>query len=250
MNVTPETTVAEIASRMPRSIPVFQKHGIDFCCGGRRPLSEVCSQQDLGYEAIVDEIAKADGETPDAHADWSSEPSSALIDHIVTVYHARLRDELPRLEALAEKVVSVHGANHPDTLPTLLETFRSLRDELESHMEKEEHVLFPYVRDLEAAARGLRPLFSIPLGLASGAVSVMEREHEVAGLALKTIRRTTDDFRPPDGACGSFQALYAGLQIFEVDLHRHIHLENNILFPRALETERTLRSGEASGVGR
>jgi len=142
--------------------------------------------------------------------------------------------------ALAEKVATVHGANHPDTLPALRDTFRSLKEELDSHLEKEEHVLFPYVRELETAARGLRPSMSIPLGLASGAIGVMEREHEVAGLALKTIHRLTDGFRPPDDACGSFRALYAGLEIFEADLHGHIHLENNILFPRALGMERKL----------
>lgn len=101
-------------------------------------------------------------------------------------------------------------------------------------------MLFPYVRELETAARGLRPSRSIPLGLASGAIGGMEREHEVAGLALKTIRRLTDGFRPPDDACGSFRALYAGLEIFEADLHGPIHLENNILFPRAMGMERRL----------
>ena len=240
MNVTPQTTVAEIASAMPRAIPVFQKHGIDFCCGGRRALAEVCSEKGVGFEALVVEIETASLQPADVASDWATEPLGALIDHIVVRYHASLKEELPRLQALAEKVATVHGANHPDTLPALRDTFRSLKDELDAHLEKEEHVLFPYVRELETAARGLRPSFSIPLGLASGAIGVMEREHEVAGLALKTIHRLTDGFRPPDDACGSFRALYAGLEIFEADLHSHIHLENNILFPRALGMERKL----------
>jgi regulator of cell morphogenesis and NO signaling len=241
MNLTPETTVAEIASAMPRAIPVFQKHGIDFCCGGRRALAEVCSEKGVGFDAIVCEIESSGGQPLRSDTDWTTEPLAALIDHIVTRYHAGLREELPRLLALAEKVANVHGANHTDTLPGLRDTFRALKDELDSHMKKEEHVLFPYVRELETVARGLRPSFSIPLGLASGAVGVMEREHAIAGLALKTMHRLTGGFRPPDDACGSFGALYAGLEIFEADLHAHIHLENNILFPRAMEMEGKLR---------
>jgi regulator of cell morphogenesis and NO signaling len=244
MNVTAQTTVAEIASALPRAIPVFQKHGIDFCCGGRRSLADVCSEKGVGFDAIVDEIESAGLQPAGYDTDWATEPLSALIDHILLRYHAGLKDELPRLYALAEKVAAVHGAAHPDTLPALRDTFGALRDELDAHLEKEEQVLFPYVRELETAAQGRRPSMSIPLGLASGAIGVMEREHEVAGLALKTIHRLTDEFRPPDDACGSYRALFAGLEIFEADLHRHIHLENNILFPRAMGMERKLGGQE------
>jgi len=240
MNVTRQTTVAEIASTMPRAIPVFQKHGIDFCCGGRRSLAEVCNESGVGFETIVGEIETAGLEPAGSETDWATEPLGALIDHILSRFHAGLKDELPRLQALAEKVATVHGANHPETLPALRDTFGALKTELDAHLEKEERVLFPYVRELETAARGLRPAFSIPLGLATGAIGVMEREHEVAGLALRTIHRLTEGFRPPDDACGSFRALYAGLEIFEADLHRHIHLENNVLFPRAMGMERRL----------
>jgi len=243
MNVRPETTVAEIASVLPRAIPIFQKHGIDFCCGGRRALADVCSEKGIGFEALAGEIESAGAEIAPAAVDWTSEPLGALIDHILLRYHKTLGEELPRLAALADKVAKVHGANHPETLPQLRDTFLALKDELESHLEKEERVLFPYVRELETASRGLRPAYSVPLGLASGAIGVMEREHEGAGLALKTIHRLTACFHPPDDACGSFRALYAGLESFEADLHAHIHLENNILFPRALGMERKL-SGE------
>jgi regulator of cell morphogenesis and NO signaling len=241
MDVTPETTVAEIASAVPRAIPVFQKHGIDFCCGGRRALAEVCSERGVGFDAIVGEIETAGRQAAGSEIDWATEPLGALVDHIVHRYHAGLREELPRLMALAEKVAGVHGANHADTLPALRDTFRALKDELEAHIEKEEQVLFPYLCELETAARGLRPAFSIPLGLASGAIGVMEREHEIAGLALKTLHRLTGGFRPPSDACGSFRALYAGLEIFEADLHAHIHLENNILFARAIRMEGSIQ---------
>ncbi len=240
MNFTAETTVAEIAGALPRAIPVFQKHGIDFCCGGRRALAELCSEKGIGFETIVCEIESAVRQPSGSETDWTIEPLGALVDHILGRYHAGLREELPRLLALAQKVATVHGANHPNTLPALRDTFGSLKDELEAHLEKEEHVLFPYVRELETAAAGRRPSFSIQLGLAAGATGVMEREHEIAGLALKTISRLTGGFRPPKDACGSFRALYAGLEVFETDLHAHIHLENNILFPRAVAMERKL----------
>jgi regulator of cell morphogenesis and NO signaling len=240
MHVTSETTIAEIAGTMPRSIPVFQKHGIDFCCGGKRALAAACSEKGISFELVVGEIERAGRSVAESGTDWATEPLRAIIEHVLARFHTSLKEELPRLLALAEKVATVHGAKHPDTLPALRDTFRSLKDELDAHMEKEEHVLFPYVNDLEAAARGLRPSFSIPLGLASGAIGVMEREHEFAGLALKTIHRLTGGFHPPDDACGSFRALYAGLEIFEADLHAHIHLENNILFPRAMAMERKL----------
>ena len=242
MTLTPETTVAEIAGTMPRAIPVFQRHGIDFCCGGKRALAEICSEKGIGFDAIVGELEAADRRRSPGDTDWATEPLDALIDHILERYHKGLYEEMPRLEALADKVVSVHGATHPDSLPAIRDTFRALKQELELHLEKEERVLFPYVRALEAASRGLRQAHTVPLGLASGATEVMEREHETAGLALKSLNRLTDGYRPPDDACGSFRALYAGLEIFEADLHQHIHLENNVLFPRATGMERRLRN--------
>lgn len=203
-------------------------------------MAEVCSETGVGFETIVGEIETAGREPSGSETHWESEPLGALIDHVLSRFHASLKEELPRLLALAEKVATVHGATHPDTLPALRDTFDALKAELDDHLEKEERVLFPYVRELETVARGLRPVFSIRLGLAAGAIGVMEREHEVAGLALKTIHRLTDGFRPPSDACGSFRALYAGLEIFEADLHRHIHLENNILFPRAMGMEQKI----------
>jgi len=240
MNLTPETTVADVASALPRAIPVFQKHGIDFCCGGRRPLREVCAEKGVSFEALAGEIESSTTAQEPDDRDWTVAPLPDIVARIVDGYHAVLRTELPRLDALIVKVAAAHGETHGATLAPLGETFRQLRAEMESHMEKEEHVLFPYLLELENASRGLRPATSIPLGLASGAIGVMEREHETAGLALTTMRRLTDGYRPPPGACASFRALYAGLEIFESDLHRHIHLENNVLFPRGLGMERRL----------
>ena len=237
MNLTPETTVADVAVAVPRAIPVFQKHGIDFRCGGRRALGEVCAEKGVAFDALAGEIASSAAEPGSGDHDWTTAPFSDIVRHIIDTYHAPLRAELPRLEALLTKVAAAHAEAHGETLARIGATYRPLRAELESHMEKEEHVLFPYLVELERVSRGLRPPHTIPLGLAAGATGVMEREHESAGIALAALRRLTGGYRPPDGACGSFRALYAGLEIFESDMHRHIHLENNVLFPRAIEME-------------
>jgi regulator of cell morphogenesis and NO signaling len=241
MNLDPHMTVAEIASALPRAIPVLQRHGIDFCCGGRRLLVEACLDTGLALDQLAKEIEAADVRPAAPEIDGPGGSLAALVDHILARYHAGLRDELQRLCELADKVADVHGSRHPEHLPALQQTVRSLAEELAGHLEKEERVLFPYVRELEAASRGLRPASTIPLGLASGAIGVMEREHQFAGLALKTIDRLTDGYRPPADACGSFRALYAGLEILSADLQEHIHLENNILFTRAMSVERRLR---------
>jgi regulator of cell morphogenesis and NO signaling len=239
MDFERNTTIGEIAGAWPRAIPLFQRYGIDFCCGGRRPLDEVCREKGIELDALVREIRSTSGGPEAAGTDWGNEPPGALVDHILERYHRVLDEELPRLEGLAEKVAGVHGAGHPELL-SVRDTFRILKDELVSHREKEERVLFPYIRDLDAVSQGMRPAYSVSIGLAGGAIGVMEREHQTAGLALKALRRLTGEFRPPEDACGSYRALYAGLELFEADLHNHIHLENNVLFPQALAMERSL----------
>ena len=241
MNVTPDMTVAEIATALPRAIPVFQRHGIDFCCGGKRPLGAACEEKGVAADSLIAEIESSRVGPESTEVDWATAPLPDLVAHVVDRYHADLRGELPRLDDLTTKVLGAHGEAHGDTLGPLRDTLRALRAELESHMEKEEHVLFPYVCELEQAARGLRPALSLPLGLAEGATGMMEREHESAGAALAAMRSLTGGYRPPDGACASFRALYAGLEILEADLHRHIHLENNVMFPRANAIEARLR---------
>jgi regulator of cell morphogenesis and NO signaling len=200
----------------------------------------VCDEKGLLLDDVVREIASVAEVPPAGERDWATEPMADLVAHIVGWYHVGLRSDLPRIDALLEKVSRTHGEAHGRTLGALQGSFRALRAELESHLEKEEQVLFPCVRELEQAARGLRRAITLPLGLAGGACEVMEREHETAGLALGTMRRVTGGYLPPPDACTSFRALYTGLESLEADLHRHIHLENNVLFERARAAERRL----------
>ena len=234
--ITPDTLVGDIAAAQPASIRVFQQYGIDFCCGGKKPLADVCQEHQVPYEEIAKALAGA--ELPRDDRDWSNASLSALVQHIISRYHETLRRELPRLEAMAAKVNDVHGEKLPETFPQLNGVLRELSEELTSHMGKEEMILFPAVEELEAAKQeARRPMTRFPLGALRMPMAVMEQEHEHAGNLLATLNGLTGSYRTPEWACNTFRGLYAGLEDLERDLHVHIHLENNILFPRAAKLE-------------
>jgi regulator of cell morphogenesis and NO signaling len=243
MNITPDTRIADIATAKPATIKVFQRYNIDFCCGGKRPLAEACQERHMTFGELrfALEAAEAAGrpDLPSAEA-----PLQELVRFIVDHYHADLREELPRLGQMAAKVLNVHGGRHPEVIPALEATFRALREELEMHMMKEERVLFPYVVRLEEMAAAGRTLPTSPFGSIDAPIGAMEHEHDDAGRALARMRELTRGYRPPEGACNTFRGLYHGLEQLETALHEHIHLENNVLFPRAARLERELMGRE------
>jgi regulator of cell morphogenesis and NO signaling len=213
--------VGEIAATWPVTIPVLSKLGLDFCCDGRRPLEDACAKKGISVDATLEALQTALADHAAAEPSLVDAPLDAVIDHILSRYHRPLDEELTRLTALAEKVLRVHGPDHGDVVEPVVRTFFALRDELIPHMHKEENVLFPWIR----AGRG---------ATAGAPVRVMLAEHDTAGGLLADLRTLTDGFVAPPGACGSWQALWAGLAQLEADAHRHIHLENSVLFPRAL----------------
>ncbi len=217
--ITPDSTVGALAARYPQSTRVFSRHGLDFCCSGGKPLQQACDDAGANLDTVLAELASAMEARPDEH-NWSGAPLADIIEHILERFHAPLREELPRLKGMARKVVEVHGDKDP-RLARILETFVALETELGEHMLKEERILFPMILRGEGA-------------LAGGPVAVMEDEHESAGAALRQMRALTSDFVAPEGACTTWKALWHGLESLESDMHQHIHLENNILFPRAL----------------
>lgn len=238
MNITPETSVrAVVAERLGRA-RVFERLGIDYCCHGATTLEEACGMRSLDLDQVLAELAESDARDPveeEDRVDWGEMSGSKLVDHIVGTHHVYLRQELPRLTELIERVAAAHIAKHPE-VDDLRETFAGLRQELESHMIKEECVLFPLVKQLEAA----RVPFPIHCGTVGNPIRVMEHEHEAVGTALERLRLLTGDFQPPADGCDSFRALFDGLARLEADLHRHIHKENNILFPKAAALEAAL----------
>jgi regulator of cell morphogenesis and NO signaling len=231
-------TVREIALAAPETTRVFEEYKIDFCCGGRKSLTEACVNAGISSD-VVSERLKSLLSEPAAAGDAERLPLAKLADHIIDKHHEFTRSEMLRLGGLMEKVAWKHGEKHPE-LYALSEKFQTLTNDLIMHMRKEEMVLFPYIHDLvRSSDRGIVPLMP-PFGTVSHPVRVMEWEHDEAGNILKAMRELTDDYKVPDGACPSFTALYFGLDGLEKDLHQHIHLENNVLFPKAQELEKSV----------
>lgn len=233
---TPQTTVRDIALEQPASIRVFERFGIDYCCGGRKPLAEACQEHSLEPETVLAAIQEAAGSGVEPGADWSQAKLEAVCNHIVETHHAYVRAELPRLEMLAQKVVSRHGDTRPE-LEQIQRLIDEVGEELLQHMNKEELVLFPYVTKLERNLDtcGPRPLGCF--GAVRNPIRVMMAEHDAAGDALSRMRALSGGFTPPEGACPTYRGFYQALTEFEKDLHQHVHLENNILFPRAIELD-------------
>jgi regulator of cell morphogenesis and NO signaling len=238
MTVAIDRTVRELAIENPASTRVFEKLGIDYCCGGNRSLREACQSAHLNLEQVRDSLEKADQSTPatETSRDWQLEPLASLIEHIQGTHHKYTREEIARLGPLFEKVCSVHGKNHAELFEAR-EIFQGLAQELNAHLLKEETILFPYIRTMEAAHAGNVRMARAPFGSLRNPVSMMEHEHDSAGSALRAMSEATKGYCAPDDACVSYQTLYKALATFAADLHQHIHLENNILFPRAIAIE-------------
>lgn len=230
-------TVRQLATEIPNATRVFEKLGIDYCCGGGKSLEAACAQVKIPVTEVLRTLEQGSvpGE-PAATPDFSQAPLSELVSYIVSRHHGYVKQEIPRLEKLLSKVVSVHGRNHAE-LVAIQGVFAALAAELTSHMMKEEMVLFPYVTQMEQALESGKRAPSAPFGTVGNPVHMMEMEHEDAGNALKELRSLTSDYTPPPDACFSYNTLFAALKEFETDLHQHIHLENNILFPRAVALE-------------
>ncbi|MEZ5356989.1 MAG: iron-sulfur cluster repair di-iron protein, partial [Bryobacteraceae bacterium] len=220
-------TVGELAAQSLAATRVFEDYGIDFCCGGSKPFETACREKHLDPRVVLGEIEAAVQQSDSAdRRDWPNEPLEALIAYILDRHHTYLRAELPRIESWLAAVRKAHGERDGALLAELDSTFTAMKDELEAHMRKEEMVLFPAMRRSE--------------GWIGQPIAVMEHEHDSAGRALTEMRRITGGYRVPEHACATYRALYSGLQELETDLHLHIHLENNILFPRAMaETSRS-----------
>jgi regulator of cell morphogenesis and NO signaling len=224
MTITDTTTVAEIAAAVPASVKVFQRHGIDFCCGGKRPLAAICDEQQLSFDAITGAIASATADGATAQRDWTSAPLRELVDHLVATYHDTLREELPRIAGMVVRVQRVHGAKDP-SVGRLERAINALSADLLDHMQKEEMILFPTICAREQGRTGM------PL---AQPIRVMEAEHDRAGELLAEMRTLTNGYVVPEWGCATVRALYYALTELESAMHVHVHLENNILFPRAI----------------
>jgi regulator of cell morphogenesis and NO signaling len=237
MNISETTTVRDLAAGIPGATRVFENFGIDYCCGGARTLADACREASLPVEDLTRSLEEAvRASQPGDGRDWRQESLMALTEYIIDKHHFFTRQELDRLEKLFEKVCSRHGENHPELFEAQ-KTFYQLKQDLIPHMLKEEQILFPYITRMEEAVGEGRAIPSPFFCTVQNPVRTMMLEHEAAGDLLRALRATTGDYTPPPDACISYQTLYQALAGFEVDLHQHIHLENNLLFPRAIEIE-------------
>ncbi len=233
-------TVGQLVAQRPGLSRVFGELGVDFCCGGNRTLQDVCGEMGLDAEAVVEKLRAASSEKPEG-PNCLEISLTELCDHIEQTHHAFLRTELPRLTEMADKVANVHGERVPK-LHDVRQVFAGLRAELEPHMMKEEQVLFPAIRQMEKSSVPIQH----PFGSVGNPIHCMLGEHDIAGNALSTLRELTAGYQPPQDACNTYRALFDGLHELETDMHQHIHKENNILFPRAIEYESQLGGATAT----
>jgi len=232
-----QTTVGELVRQVPDRARVFESNKIDYCCGGKVSLADACRKKGVSTDAVVQQLSALDtGNHDRTIIDADAMSLTELADHVEQTHHAYLKEELPRLDFMTEKVWRVHGEHEP-RLRQVREAFVALKAEMEPHMMKEEHVLFPMIRQLETATS--TPEFHC--GSVANPIRQMEHEHDQAGDALKIIRTATDDFVPPEWACNTYRAMLDAMEKLESDLHQHVHKENNVLFPKAIELELQLR---------
>lgn len=229
-------TVGQLVLERPSRARVFEMFGIDYCCGGKKALEQACRDRRVDVNAVLDELRRND-ERRSPERDWAALGLTGLADHIEQTHHEYLRQELPRLDFLTGKVAAAHGQRHPE-LVRLRDVFAALKAELLNHLQKEELVLFPLCRRLEAGEVDA-PASGVGL---QRPIDVLTHEHDDAGEALAEMRRLTNGFEPPADACNSYRALLDSLRELEADMHQHVHLENNVLFPAALKAYAALRA--------
>lgn len=233
LTLDPTATVGSFVRQKPSRSRVFESLKIDYCCGGKTPLHQACEKKGIDAAEVMKQIEASDAaaETSDL-TDADSMTLTELADHIEATHHAYLREELPRLDFMTEKVSRVHGEKD-ERLFRMREAFVALKAELEPHMTKEEKILFPLIRQLEASQSSSE----FHCGSVANPIRQMEHEHDQAGNALEILREVTDGYEPPEWACNTYRAMLDSLQKLEADMHQHVHKENNVLFVKALELE-------------
>ena len=231
METLQERTVAEIVAANYKAADVFKKYGIDFCCGGKVGLAEICSKKGIDLSEIESDLESVTNQKESAH-DFDRWELDFLVDYIINQHHTYVAENIPLIIQYSDKVANVHGENYPETVE-INRLFHMVAAELQAHMQKEERILFPYVKQLVGAKKAGMPMPVAPFGTVNNPIKMMEEEHETAGDIFKQIAKLSNNYTPPLAACTTYRVLYAKLQDFETDLHKHIHLENNILFPKA-----------------
>lgn len=244
-----DSNVGAIVAQDYRAAAVFKKYGIDFCCNGNIPLSDACQEHKIDLAQIENElqdVLSTTGQKADNVTDYKAWPLDLLADYIEKKHHRYVNEQIPLIQGYLEKICSVHGGRHPE-LHQIKELFNESVGEFTMHMKKEELMLFPFVRKMmQAGSAGNKPL-TIPFGTVQSPIRMMMHEHDAEGERFRKMRHLSDNYALPHDACNTYRVTYALLDAFESDLHLHIHLENNILFPGAIALEDKL-AGQLDSV--
>ena len=243
METLTEKTIGQFVAGNYKTAAVFKKHKIDFCCNGNRTLSQACEQQKLDQEAIEVELHSVltQSAQQDETINYKFWPLDLLVDYVEKKHHRYVKAQIPVLNQYLTKLCKVHGANHPE-LFEVKELFDGCGEELTSHMEKEENILFPAVRNLVDAQSNSEELKKFAFGTVKNPIEMMMHEHDTEGSRFRKISELTDTYTPPADACGTYKVTFALLKEFEEDLQLHIHIENNIIFPKAIKLEAELNN--------
>ena len=234
-------SLAQIVNSNHRAASVFEKYHLDFCCKGKRSLEQACSEQQLAISEVTADLKNIFTKDDHISIDFEKMDLIQLADYIVQTHHAYVKNEMPQIYAYLQKVASKHSERHPE-LFKIFQTFNAVKEEMEGHMKKEELILFPRIKELQKLANRENANLQLNITYLQSPITVMEQEHDHAGSLLNDIRILSNDYTPPQDACTTYRLSFAALKAFELDLHQHVHLENNILFPKAISMFRDLQT--------
>ncbi|MCG8332726.1 MAG: iron-sulfur cluster repair di-iron protein [Chitinophagales bacterium] len=237
MSITKNSIVGEVVAMDYHAASVFKSHNIDFCCKGGRSIEEVCQSKNMNADELVGELNEALQKNESSAPDFQSWDMDLLADYIEKKHHRYVEQKIPELKAYLNKLVKVHGQRHPELFDIEM-LFTASAHELLSHMKKEETILFPYVRQMKESQSESSGLKQVPFGSVQNPIRMMMHEHDNEGERFRKIALLSNNYTPPGDACTTYRVAFAMLKEFEEDLHLHIHLENNILFPKAVELEK------------
>lgn len=239
MNISEKSIIGELVAEDYRTASVFKQYGIDFCCNGNRSISEACERKDLNKQAIIGQLQQIASRKHTSSIDYNSWPIDLLADYIEKKHHRYVDSRIKEIRPYLNKIVKVHGTHHPELIEVEQLFIRSASD-LTAHMKKEEMILFPFIRKMTGFEPNDTHSSPPPFGTIRNPIAMMHHEHDTEGERFREISRLTNNFSPPDDACNTYRVTFALLKEFEEDLHLHIHLENNILFPKAIKMEQEL----------
>lgn len=241
MTTSENITTGEFVAHDFRTAVVFTKYGIDFCCRGHRTIAEVCDKKNINHAFLLDELTAAMLTENISAIDFKSWPLDLLVDYIEKKHHRYVEDNIPVILQYLVKLCKTHGEEHPELLQ-IKTLFEGCGADLALHMKKEEVILFPFIREMEKSARIHTPMHAVSFDTVDSPIAMMMEEHDNEGERFRKIATLSNNYTPPEDGCNTYKVTYSMLNNFEVDLHEHIHLENNILFPRAKQLEKKLKS--------